>query len=440
MHYKKEEVTPCLLSFEIQVEPERYAEAVARAKKELGKRTEVPGFRKGKAPAAVLDRVLDPERIASVASEYVMPDVMQEILEDLELEPWDVPTAEPLEPEAEGGFAFKALVPLRPSIELGNYKGLEVRRFVRPVTDEIVERELERLQKQNARLEPRAEGGAEEGDYLFVSVQELSEQEEPTGEPSYTGAVLGENVPDFDHNVKGMTAGETKDFVINYPQDWGEPERAGRSVKARVNVSHIYQQVAPEVNDEFAKSMGDFESLDKLKEEIRTSARTAFDELANEQVDGEIITQIIKASAIHYPPQMMEGEFNHRVRHFFEDLKARGMGFEEYLSKANLTEEQFRERIQAQVDGDIKVGLVLSEIGRAENIEVTDDELKARILQINKNDPELPREYREYVGSQVDKEAVRRRMQVTKVMEFLRNSSNIKDVTSTEQPPKVEKK
>lgn len=438
MEVTREDVTPCLVTFDIQVEPERYAEAVTKAKKDLGRRTEVPGFRRGKAPMAVLDRVLDPERVQELAGEYVMPDAVREVLKEHELDPWDSPSVEVLEAGGDEGFKFKATVPLSPQVELGQYVGLSVERAVRPVTDEVIDREIERLRQQHTRLEPKEEGEVGDEDYVFVSIQELDENGEPKGEPAFNTAVIGENVPDFDSNVKGMKKDETRDFTINYPEDWGEAERAGQSVQVRVSVTHIYSQVKPEVDDEFAKTAGGVDTVDALKEEIRSAAQRAFTQLADEQVDNDIVRQIVQGSKVDYPPQMLTHEFGHRVQDLFQDLQRRNMSFEQYLEQISQTEEQFRSAMEARIDQDLRVGLVLGEIAAKEEMQVSEEEIAQELDQIVQQSGSD--EIREQAQTPQARSSVARRLMLRKSLEFLRGASNIIDVSGSQAAQAAENK
>lgn len=429
MQVTREDISPCLVSFEIQLDPEQYVSALARARKDIGKRTEVPGFRKGKAPEAVLERVLDPERVENLAGELLMPDAVKEVLDEHDLDPWDSPSVEVLEASPESGFKFRTRVPLSPKVELGQYVGLEVDRIVRPVTDEVIDREIERLRAQHTTLEARQEGVVEESDYIFVSIQELDENGEPQGDPAHNSAVVGENISDFDEAVRGMAKDETKDFTINYPEDWGEPERAGKSVRARVTVSHIYRQAKPELNDEFAKTAGGQDTLEALREEIRKGAERAFQQMAHEQVENDLVRKIVENATVDYPPEMMQHEFGHRVGDLFQDLQQRKMSFEDYLQQTSRTEEQFRSDLEQRIDMDLRVGLVMSEVGRKEDIHVEESDIDAEVQAILASD--ASEQVRERADSPEGRSAIARRLLLRKTLEFLRSASNIKDVACT---------
>lgn len=432
MQVTREDVTPCLVSFEISLEPDKFASAVLRARKDLGSRTEVPGFRKGKAPMAILERVLDPERVNRIAGDYLMPDAVEQVLKEQELDPWDSPEVEVLQSDPETGFKFKARVPLSPQVELGPYVNLNVERVVRPVTDDVINGELERLRQQNTRLEPRTEGVVEPEDYVFATVQELNENDEPKGEPASHAAIVGENVPDFDREIIGMAKDEEKVFSMTYPADWGDAECAGKTTKVKVQVLHVYKQIKPEMNDDFAKQVGEFETLDALKAEIVKSAERAFKEMADEQTDAEIIRQVVEASKVSYPPQMLAHEFGHRVEELFKDLERKKTTFEDYLKQSNSTEEQFRRALEMQIDRDLRGQLVLSEIVDREKLKVTDEEVEETVSALAAEEREGSEAVAEYAASDKGKAAIRRRKLVTKVLEFLRQATNIKDVTRTE--------
>ncbi len=427
MQVVREDVSPCLVSFEIQVGPERYAAALEQARRDLGRVTEVPGFRKGKAPMAILEKVLDPERVQRLANETLMPDAVHEVLAEHDLHPWDSPTVQVLESGPEAGLKFRASVPLEPRVEPGQYVGLSVDRIVRPVTEEVVERELARLQEQHSRLEPREEGGVEQGDYIYFSLQELDESGQPAGEAGFNSAVVGKNLPDFDNGVLGQAREETRDITLNYPADWQEPERAGKSVKIRVTVSHIFRPLKPALDDEFAKTVSEYQTLEDLKQAIRDAAARAFQQLADEQVENDLVRQIVDASQVDYPPQMMEQQFRARVMDIYGELQQRGMTFQEYLERTGRTEQQFRTELETRVDRDIRVGLVLAEIASREGLKAEPAEIDAEVERMM-SAPDVDQEMRERLKSEEVRQSIGRRLVLRKTLDFLKAASNIHDV------------
>ncbi|MCC6485691.1 MAG: trigger factor [Armatimonadetes bacterium] len=434
MQVTREDISPCLVALEISVEPEQYAGALETARKQIARNTEIPGFRKGKAPAALVERVINPERVISVANDRVMPEAYTQALQEQDLTPWDHPEVELLESSAESGLKFKATVPLVPQVELGQYKEVSVDRPVRQVTDELIDHEIERLRTQHTRLDEKGEDGVvEDGDYVFVSIQELNDNGEPLGEPTYNAAVVGENVPDFDTRIKGMKKEETGEFTLNYPEDWQEKERAGKTVRANVTVSQLYAQVKPEVNEEFAKTVGEFDSVEALRQEIRSSAERAFNEVSDEQADMELMNKIVQSSKIDYPPQMLTHEFQHRVQEQFADLKRRNTTFEQFLAQNSVTEEEYRQRLTGRIDWDIRVSLALSAIAEEEKIDVSPEEIDEQLDRLHESENETAEELSEYLSTEQGRQSYIRRRRTNKVLEFLRSSANIKDVI--QDPP-----
>lgn len=433
MQVTREDVSPCLASLEIEVEAGTWASAIQKARADLGKRTEVPGFRKGKAPMSVLERYLDAERVDKLAADYAMADALEEVVREQDLDLWDDPAVEVLTSSPEAGLKFKAVVQLSPRVELGQYVGLEIERIVRPVTDKVVDQEIERLRREHTSLEPKEEALVAE-DYVFVAIQELDEEGSPKGEASHSAAVVGENVPDFDENITGLKPGESKRFDIHYPEDWSDTERAGSTVHVEVTISQAYRQVKPELTDEFAKTVGDYESLDVLKSEIRASAERAFAQLADDQVQDDILRKIVEGSRVDYPPQLLQRETARRVRDTFHELEHRQRTFEQYLEEMKITEDQFREILQARSDRDIRVGLILAEIGSKEDIQVSDEEIDEQVEGFRSAQTEQSDEILDFVESDSGRAAIARRRRTAKVLDFLRAASNIKDVMREDGP------
>jgi trigger factor len=428
MQVTREDISPCLASLEIQIEPGQYAASLTKARAELGSRTEVPGFRRGKAPMHVLERYLDPERVTNLANDHAMADALEEVFKEQETDLWDDPSVEVLECSPESGLKFKALLQFPPKVELGQYVGLDVERVARPVTDDLIDGEIDRLLREHTTLEPK-EDAVEDGDYVFVGIQELDDEGAPQGDQGHNAAVIGENVPDFDANITGMKAGETKRFDISYPEDWADTERAGKTTHVDVSVTQAYRQVRPELTDEFVKTLGDYESVEALRSEIASSAARAFAQLADDQVENDILRQIVEGSQVHYPPQLHQRETARRAREILHDLEHRGRTFQQYLEDLQMTEEQFREMLQRRADNEIRVGLVLGEIADKENIEVSEEEIDEQIERFRSAQAEPSEDMMDFVQSPDARSMFARRRRTAKTLEFLRAASNITEVT-----------
>ncbi|MHB0913632.1 MAG: trigger factor [Armatimonadota bacterium] len=425
MQVTLEQLDPCKVQLDIEVEADRVAETVEKVFREYAKHTTVPGFRKGKAPKNLVARYVSEESVRQRALEDLMPEAYMEALKEKDIDPYGDPSVEDVHFEKDEPLVFKALVPLPPKVELGDYKGIEAKREKTKITDEDVEKELANLQENNATAEKVDDRGVGENDIVIANMSAVAEGEEPT-EPRRSLVRMGENIPGFDEAVKGLKVGERKTFSLPYPEDFEDKDLAGKTVQFDLSVEGIRERKVPELNDEFAKKIGNFDSFEamraSMKEEMEKSAETA----ADREVDRKIVDEIVSRSEVCFPDVMVEHELHHDLQEIQSRLSQRGLNIEQYLKMSGKTSEEMLAELREAAERRIRVGLVLGKIAETEKIDVTDEDVEAEIERMVA-DSKAPRESVEsYIEATGGKSALRSSLLDRKIFEYLRSISKIK--------------
>lgn len=424
---QKEQTNPCEMLLEIEVDSATVKKAFDKAYKEAGKHTQVPGFRKGKAPKNILEKYVSLEHIKEHAAEELVYPAYEEALKEADVEPFAAAEYEVIHLEDGEPFKFKAKIPLPPTVELGNYKGVEVERFIRQISDEDVDMEVESLRERAAKVENVEGRPVEKGDLAIITITE------PNGESRKTIVEAGKNLPSFDEGLIGMAKGETKSIEFAYPDDYEEKELAGTKSYSAVTVEDIKSRQLPELNDDFVKEITkggkeELETVQALKDLIKTRMEEAASELADRETQTKIIDKIVESSNICFPEAMLRHEVSHRFQDLVNDLKARELTIEDYLSATGRTIEELQSQMEESAARDIRVSLVLNEIGEKEKIEVSDEEVEAEITKMAEESG-YPREsVMAYIDRTETKDVLKNRIRRRKVLDFLVNASNIKNI------------
>ncbi|MDH7602170.1 MAG: trigger factor [Armatimonadota bacterium] len=440
MLVKQEQISPCEVELEIEVDAEKVASTFDEVYTQLGKSVTVPGFRKGKAPRAVLESFLDKDVVRERVAQRLVASAYEEALEETKLDPFRPADYELIHLEPNEPMRFKVKVPLEPVVELGDYVGLEVERRVRTVTDEDVQAEIDRLVDETTPYEPVTDRGVQEGDVVDA---EIHNEDEPEEKPQRVRIRVGENLPDFDKGILGMLPGEERQIQMTYPDDYADESLRGRTVTLVVKVNGIYSRTLPEITDEWVQkifSSGEQEgedtasdkvdSVEKLKSLIRSGLERAAQADADEMVRAEIIRKVVSESKVSFPQAIVDELVESELEELVETLRRRDLTLVDYLRHTNQTPENLRERIAESVRRHVTNALIFREIAKRENITVSDEDVEAEIKEMARERRVPVETMRAYVESTQSKSEVENRVQRKKVLDFLVHASNIKNVSS----------
>jgi trigger factor len=371
---------------EIEVPPEEVDRHFATAYRHVAERTKVPGFRPGKAPRNVIDRFVGRGSVLAEAIDHLVSDSYGAALDQTEVIPIDSPDVD-IDPAAvaEGqGVTFTATVPVRPDVELGAYTDYSFGLEVPEVTDEQVEQVIGELREQQATLRPVDGRGAQEGDIASVKFAGTID-----GEPFEGGSadrlpvVIGEDrmIPGWEQQLIGLEIGATKGFDITFPDDYRVTELRGKQAHFEVELLDLREKLLPEVDDAFAASVSDVETVDALRAEIRDAMVKRSDAEARHTFGDRIIDFAVKNASVELPEVMVTNEIEIMRDELQSRLAQQRIGLEQYLALSKQTPEELTAELREPATRRVKTLLVLSAVAEKEGIDATDEQIDAEIAE-----------------------------------------------------------
>ena len=379
MKVTKEKEENCQAFLTIEVEPSEMEEGMQDAYKHLVQKADIPGFRKGKAPRAVLERTLGKGRLLEEAIDHIMPRVYEQALKEQAIEPYAQPSVEITQAEP---LIFKAVVPLTPNVTLGDYQSIRIKPEAAEVKEENVNAVLEELRHQNATWEPVSRAVAY-NDMVVIDINSNTEEKPLIQRAGSQYLVAKDSIapaPGFADQLIGMKKDETKEFDLTFPSDYPAAQYAGKQAHFKVTLHEVKEEKLPELNDALAAQISkDCKTLDALREEVSKNLKLRAEERARMDHEEKVITAAVEQSKVEYPPVMVDMEINRIINDQARQLQMTGRGMDEYLRSINKTPEQLQEELRPMAIRNINASLVLSKISEMEKVEVTDAEIKEGI-------------------------------------------------------------
>ena len=434
MQVTKEALEPCQAVLTIEVESDKVVVAVDRAYREYGKYVSVPGFRKGKAPLSFVKQRVPEADVRQRAAELLVEPAYAAAIEQEAVEPFAQPKLELVQLDMTATpFIFKAIVPLRPEVELGAYTGLTVERPKYELTDENVETQLQRMRERAADY-PVVERPAQMGDLVVADLSALVDIKPEAAEARPTMIEIGaDNIPGFDDQLLGISKGEEKTFVLTYPADYPDADLAGVEAEFTISVNEIHEKKIPELDDELAQKLsnGRYQTVDELRREMRVDMEKSLIASAESEADSKLIDQILANSTVKYPPVLVESEVEDDIKELMGRLEQQSVTVPEYLERIGKTQDQLVSEITNAAAKRIEIGLLLGKVSEAENLTLADDDLNAVLAERAQEERTSPAAIRAMLESSGGMDALRNRAQAKKVLDFLRSSAIIEDKVVT---------
>ncbi|MFC1860079.1 trigger factor [Chloroflexota bacterium] len=363
----------------IEMEPDEVEESMEDSYRRLAKRTNIPGFRKGKAPRAVLERYIGKERLLEDALNSLLPQVYEKALKEQEIEAFAQPNIEIAQTDP---VIFKVAVPLTPTIELGDYQNIKVAPESVEFSEDDVNTAMEQLRHQHATWEP-AERPVDFNDLVVLDIESSIEGEPFVNQKGARYQVLHElplPVPGFAEQLVGVKPDEEKEFKLQFPSDYPKSELAGKEPSFRVKVTELKEEKLPELNDEFAQQVSpEFKGLDSLREKVSADLRLRAEEKARADFEERVVEAVVGTTEMEFPPVLVEAEIDQLINQQLRRWQMAGRGLEEYLSSINKTGEELRRDLEPLATKRVGQSLTLGKIAEEEKIEVGDVEIDAEV-------------------------------------------------------------
>jgi trigger factor len=367
----------------VEVSAEKVNEGLTAAFNKVVKQVNVPGFRKGKMPRAMFEKRFGVESLYQDALDILLPEAYGNAIDEAGIEPIDRPDIDIEQMEKGKELIFKATVQVKPEVTLGEYKGLEVEEFDTNVTDEDVANELKTLQERQAELVVKEEGTVENGDTVVLDFEGFVDGEAFEGGKAENHSLeigSGSFIPGFEEQLVGLAAGESKDVEVSFPEEYHSAELAGKPAVFKVTIHEIKGKELPKLDDEFAKDVDDeVETLDALKEKIKTRLENSKKHEAEHNLRDTVVEKAAANAEVEVPDVMINSEVNRMLQEFEQRLQMQGMNLELYFQFSGQDENALREQMKEEAVNRVRVNLTLEAIAKAENLEVTDEEVNAEL-------------------------------------------------------------
>lgn len=419
---KKEEAN----SFElvVSVDGETFEKAINAVYKKQVKNINIQGFRKGKAPRRIIEKMYGTEVFYDDAMQDCYPDALYEAAKEADVKIVAVDSLEAVE-AGKDGFTFKAQVVVEPTMEIDNYKGIEIEKKSTEVTDELINTEIDLVRERNSRLVTVEDRAAEKGDTAVIDFEGFVD-----GVPFEGGKAEGYNlslgsgnfIPGFEEQIIGHSTGEEFSINVKFPEDYQAEELKGKDAEFKINLHEIKTKELPDVDDDFVKDVSDKDTLEEYKEELKETVAKRLQDEAEKDVDDQISNKLMELVEGEIPEAMYENQTNDMVRDFEMRLRSQGMDMNTYMQYMGMDVNALKGMYREEAEKRVKLRLALETIARKESIEVTEadlDEEYATMAEAYKMDVDK-------VKSAVPADSLSEDIKVRKALELVKNSAVIK--------------
>ncbi len=387
MEAKMEKIETNVVKLEIRVEAEKFTAALKRAYDKNKSHYNVQGFRKGKVPMSVVKKFYGIEVFYDDAVNFVIDETYPAALAENNIKPVDYPKVEIVEVGEGKDLVYTAEVTTYPEVELGTYKGLEVSKPVYEVNDEEVEKELQATQEKNARVVVKEEGNVEDKNIAVIDFKGFIDGVAFEGGEGTDYALeigSGSFIDNFEEQLVGASVGEEREVKVTFPENYGREELNGKEATFKVTVKEIKVKEFPELDDEFAKEVSEFETLAEYKEDLKKKLQEREDQKAEHEFEEALITAVIENTKLELPQVMIEKEIDAMVKDLENRLKYQGLTLEQYMEFTGNTNEKMRDFMKENAERKVKADIIIDAIAKAEDIKATEEEVKEKALEIAK--------------------------------------------------------
>ena len=386
MEAKMEKIDVNVVKFEVKVEADKFKEALTRAYKKNIKKFNVPGFRKGKVPMNVVKKYYGVEVLLEDAVNFSIEGSYAEALKENNVRPVDFPKVEVVQAEEGKDLIYTAEVTVYPEVELGEYKGLNVEKKTYEVTEEEVSAKLKEMQEKNARVEVK-EGAIENGNIAVIDFKGFIDGVAFEGGEGHDYSLeigSGSFIDNFEEQLVGAKAGDKVEVNVTFPESYGKEELNGKPAKFEVEVKEVKAKELPVLDDEFAKEVSEFETLEALKEDTTKKLEEANTARAEREYEEAILSSVVENAKMDIPAVMVEQEIDRMVQNLAQRLQYQGLTLEQYFQFTGTDAEKMREYMKENAENKVKTELVLEALQKAEKMEVLDEELKEKATEVSK--------------------------------------------------------
>lgn len=423
---------------EFSIEPEKVKEATSSVYRRDVKKYNVPGFRKGHAPRNLIEKMYGENIFVIDAVEELFPAEYEAATAEAKLEPVSRPDVELVSASVQDGAILKVTTTVKPELKVGKYTGLKASKTTEKVEEARVDEEIDRMRQRNARIVTR-EGAAEDGDTANINY-EGSVDGVPFEGGKADGHRLtlgsGQFIEGFEEQVVGHKAGDEFDVKVTFPKEYHAEELAGKAAVFKVKLNEVQQKELPELDDEFAKDVSEYDTLSELKDSIRDKQQKELDEQAEREVENALVDQIVETIEGEIPEVMYENRVDEMVRDFGFRLEQQGMNLEMYMQYTGMDAKSFRDGFRENAEKQVKMRLALETIVKLEGIEASQEDIDAEVARVAERYNMEADEVRKIMPT----EEISKDLAVNKAIDLVKEKAVITEEKPKKDSKKTEKK
>lgn len=412
----------------ITVPAEDFGKALVAAYNKQKSKINISGFRKGKVPMAIIEKMYGPEIFYDEAANKVINETYPEAYDECELDIVSRPEIDVTQIEKGKDFIYTATVDLKPEVKLGTYKGIEVEKVDTTVSGLEVDEEIDRVRRQNARKIDVTDRAAKDGDITNIDFEGFVDGEAFEGGKgeSYTLKLGSKSfIPGFEDQIVGHEIGEEFDVNVTFPEDYHSEDLKGKAAVFKCKLNSLQEEQLPELDDEYVSDISDVETVDEYKDSIRKQLEEKKEKQAKTKIENAAIEKLMETSEMDIPASMIEGQQESMLNEFKQQLSMQGMSFDMYSQYTGLNEETMLEQVKPEAEKRVKSRLVLEAVSKAENIEVSDEDVDKKLEEMAAMYGIEADKFKGYIGDK-EKESIRKDIAVEKAADFI--VANIKEV------------
>ena len=421
MNTQVERLEHSMVKLTVTVPAEDFKKALTKAYQKNRGRINIPGFRKGKAPQQIIERMYGPEIFYDDAVNFAINDTYSDAVKDAGIEFTSRPEFDVENVKKGEDLVYTALAAVRPEVVLGEYKGLEIPKFDAEVTDEDVEKALADEQKKNARQIEVTDRPVEDGDTVTLDYAGTIDGVAFDGGTAEDAPLkIGSDtfIPGFEEQLVGVSIGEDKDVVVTFPENYNAKELAGKEAVFACKIKKIQKEELPELDDEFAQDVSEFDTLDEYKEDLRKNLLKRKEDQAKTSRENAAVEKLVAATEIDVPDAMKNYEAENMFEEYAQQLQSQGIPVDMYLKYQGLDADKFKETLIPQADTRIRTRLVLEAVVEAEKIEISDEEFDAELARLAEQYKMEKEEIGKFIGD-FEKEQMKKDLAVQKAITLL---------------------
>lgn len=426
-----EKLEKSMVEIQFSIDADTFKKAVNNAFKRESKKYAIPGFRKGKAPRSMIEKMYGADIFHYDAVNDLFPEAYEAAVKEAKVDVVGRPEPEVVSMSEADGAVLKVKVAVKPEVTLGEYAGLNVTKKVKTVEESQVEAELKRMQDRNGRMLTR-EGAAEDGDTVDIDFEGFVDGTAfEGGKAEHYSLVLGNHcfIPGFEEQVVGHAAGEEFDVNVKFPEEYQASELAGKNATFKIKLHEVKYKELPNLDDDFAMDVSEYDTLEELKNSIRKGIEDNNEKMADQQVENDLIEMVVNNMTAEIPQAMYDERIEELVQDFQYRISQQGLKLEQYLQYMGMNMDQFKAQFAEQAEKQVKMRLAMEAIVAKEGITASDEEFDKEVQRI----ADAYKMEADKVRSIVNEEAVKADLAVNKAIDFVKEKANVTTETVSDE-------